>query len=329
MTHQNNRPNLVLVRAGGESLHPQWRDTSSPNRNFDVIALPYEQKEDIYPEHSHDDLHFAPGPKVKGYYEWIKNNTSIFADYDYIALFDDDIITTHHDLSRLFQYCKILKLQLAQPALSHNSYYSLLITRQHNSFLHRWTNWVEIMAPIFSTNLLEKCLETFKLNIYGGGSLESLWPRHCERMIGSVAIIDKIPIQHTREMGSAGSGTAGNQSRKLKYYLRKIVQIQHAFNPTFDNICGLTTDGKFHHLGERRMLQLLAYDIDVLGLEKHSKIDYDGGNISTNVLCTQYLKSAHRNFEAINGCEINDQFKNDLMLTAIQAGAVYESLLAI
>ena len=329
MKKQDNRPNLVLIRAGANSLHPQWKDASSLDRNFDIIALPYEQEKDIFPENSHDELHYTPGPKVKGYYDWIINNQSIFSDYEFIALIDDDIITTHTDLSRLFQYCKTLNLELAQPALTQDSYYSLLITRQHKSFLHRWTNWVEIMAPIFSANLLENCLETFPLNFYGGGSLESLWPRRCKRIIGSIAIIDKIPIQHTREVGSAGSGTTGNSSTRFKNHLRRIVELQNAFSPTFDNICGLTNDGIFRHLGEHEMLQLLAYDIDNPGLDKHTKLGYNGGHISTNMLCLQYLASARENLEAVNGCEPNKQFNNDLMLTAIQAGAAYEALLAI
>jgi len=329
MKKQANHPNLVLIRAGAKSLHPKWTDATSPDRNFDIIALPYEQKEDTYPENSHDALYYTPGPKVKGYYDWIKNNKSIFSDYEFIALIDDDIITTHRDLSRLFQYCKTLNLELAQPALTQDSYYSLLITRQHKSFLHRWTNWVEIMAPIFSANLLENCLETFPLNFYGGGSLDSLWPRYCERTIGSMAIIDKIPIQHTREVGSAGSGTMGNSSAQFKEHLRRIVRIQHSFYPTYDNICGLTNEGKFLHLGELEMLQLLAYDIDTPGLDRHTKLDYDGGHISTNLLCQKYLTSARQNLEAVNGCEPNDAFNNDLMLTAIQAGAAYEALLAI
>lgn len=329
MNKQDDRPNLVLTRAGAKSLHPRWKDDCNPERNFDIIALSYEQEENTYPENSHDALYYAPGSKVKGYYDWIKSNRSIFSDYEYIALIDDDVITTHADLNRLFQYCKTLNLQLAQPALTQDSYYSLLITRQHKSFLHRWTNWVEIMAPIFSANLLEKCLETFPLNFYGGGSLESLWPRLCKRMIGSVAIIDKIPIQHTREVGSAGSGTAGNNSTRFKNHLRRIVELQNAFYPTFDNICGLTKDGTFRHLGEHEMLQLLAYDIDAPGLGKHTKLDYDGGHVSTNMLCLKYLASARKNFEAVNGCEPNEQFNNDLMLAAIQAGATYEALLAI
>ena len=155
-----NKKNLLLVRSGRSSLHPAWKDERSPCRDFDIIALAYGMKEDKYPEGSHDHFYFCPGPKSSGYYSWINENRSIFEEYKYIALFDDDIYTTHTDISRIFEYCEALDISLAQPALTPDSHYSLIITRQHQSFLHRWTNFVEIMAPIFKSKILADCLET-------------------------------------------------------------------------------------------------------------------------------------------------------------------------
>jgi len=166
------RKNLVIVRAGTESQHHKWIDKTESERNFDIVALSYGHQEDFFIKGSHDLFHYVPGPKLKGYQDWLQTNDHIFSKYNYIALLDDDIHTSHNDLDRLFAYCQALNISLAQPALTTDSYYSLLITRQHESFLHRWTNWVEIIAPFFKAELLRKCLKTFSLNLYGGGSME-------------------------------------------------------------------------------------------------------------------------------------------------------------
>ena len=229
-------------------MHSQWWD-DSPSRSFDIFLIAYEEQGLSVGSDSWIDKSFlVEGPKIGGYYRWLSEHQDLIAGYERVALFDDDILTTISDLDRLFAYCEILSAEIAAPALSPQSFYTVPITRRHCSFLHRWTNWVEIMAPIFSVATLKKCLDSFALNLEGGSWIEHLWTLKCEQIPGSLAIIDHIPIFHTRPVQSAGSGVQGRASKRLQYLEGKLLFLQTGISAHIDNICGLTVDGHFLHI---------------------------------------------------------------------------------
>ena len=323
---------LLIVRSGPNSLHTEWEDETTYRKNFDLLSLDYFKRESPNRKNanSSDFSEHIPGPKVHGLFHWLNNNPAAFETYKYIGFFDDDIRTNHQNISRLFSYIELLDLQIAQPALTPESNYSLVITRQHESFLHRWSNWIEIMCPIFRSDVLKKCLNTFLLNIYGGGALENLWPRYCDPVVGSIAIIDKIPVIHTRPVGSAGSGSPSDRNSKLKYYRKKLVGIQSGTGgyPT-DNICGLTREGKFLHLGELEFLQLLIKDMDNDGIKNHTLINEFGEINSTRNFYLSYVKNARKNFDSVNDCETNKPLSEAILATAIKSSLVIEDLKAI
>jgi len=88
---------------------------------------------------------------------------------------------------------------LAQPALTLDSYLSHGITLFNSSFIVRFTNFVEIMAPVFSRDFLVKCAGTFGDNLSGYG-LDSLWPTWITEP-RAIGIIDSCLIKHTRPVG--------------------------------------------------------------------------------------------------------------------------------
>jgi hypothetical protein len=98
----------------------------------------------------------------------------------------------------MFLICEDLKLELAQPALTVDSYFTHVVTLRHSEFQIRFTNFVEIMAPLFSTEMLARAYPTLAGNISGYG-LDAVWPRMSS--LGRVAIIDETPVKHTRPVG--------------------------------------------------------------------------------------------------------------------------------
>jgi len=329
---QTSKKYLLIVRSGPNSLHPEWKDNTSDTKNFDLLALNHFAEENSKKKDSDtsDFTEHIPGPKVYGLFHWLNNNPNAIESYKYIGFFDDDILTKEKDISRLFNYIDLLDLQIAQPALTPESNYSLMITRQHKSFMHRWSNWVEIMCPIFRSDILKRCLETFPLNLHGGGALENLWPRYCNPVIGSMAIIDKIPVTHTRPVGSAGSGSPNDKNSKLKYYRKKVVGIQTGVGGSpCDNICGLTSNGNFLHLGEMKFLQLLIKDIDNEGIANHPLINEYGDMNTTGNFYLSYVHNARKNFDSVNECETNELLLDSIMTTAIKSSMVIDDLKAI
>lgn len=198
------RRNLVIVRAGNTSLHPEW--LSGPGagaRNWDIIVNYFGDDPDMY--RSGDAIRIdSKGPKWPALYDLIQANAELIAPYERVWLPDDDLRCDCDDVNRLFEIFEREKLDLAQPSLRHESYITHMVTLHNRSFQLRYTNFIEVMAPCFTQVSLQTLLPTFNANLSGWG-LDYIWPRY----LGSgsrVAIIDDIQVLHTRPIGAANYG---------------------------------------------------------------------------------------------------------------------------
>jgi len=88
---------------------------------------------------------------------------------------------------------------LAQPALTPDSHISHVLTLRNRSFVLRFSNFVEIMAPCFSIHFLQQAWPSFG-DIQSGWGLDSLWPRLLPDW-KSIAIVDSVAVRHTRPVG--------------------------------------------------------------------------------------------------------------------------------
>ena len=190
------KPYLALFRAGPNSLHPHAVERLD-QQNFDY-ALSWFGNEAPKMADGAAFVHLQKGAKWPGLEQTIASNWDTIQKYKYIWLPDDDLLCVPEDVSRMFAICDDLQLELAQPALTRDSYFSHAITLQHPAFQLRFTNYVEIMAPVLSIDMLSRVFHTMAGNISGYG-LDALWPRMSE--IGRVAIIDDTPVKHTRPVG--------------------------------------------------------------------------------------------------------------------------------
>jgi hypothetical protein len=189
--------NLVIVRAGNGSLHPGWL-AGPEERNWDIIVNYYGDDPDLYRGENIVRID-SKGAKWPALYALYQEHREEILKYDYVWLPDDDLAADKKTINRMFDLCAEMKLDLAQPALSHDSYYSHLVTLKNSEFLLRYTNFIEIMAPVFSRAFLPPCADSFKENLSGFG-LDLLWPT----WLGGdqrAAIIDDCVIRHTRVLG--------------------------------------------------------------------------------------------------------------------------------
>ena len=191
--------NLVIVRVGAQSLHAEWLNLPYANRNFDLVLSFYSEVayKQFIPQIGVTGT-FISGGKWDGLYK-------TFADvdihsYDYFWLPDDDISTGGDEINGIFRICRKHKLAVAQPTLTHSSYFSFWPVLNCKSFEIRYTNFVEIMAPVLDRSVLVKTLPLFR-NTRSGFGLDFIWtrldvsgPRRC-------ALIDAISVTHTRPVG--------------------------------------------------------------------------------------------------------------------------------
>ncbi len=192
------KKNLVIVRAGNTSLHEAWLEGAEA-RNWDIIINYYGDDPDRYrtPDVERID---SKGPKWPALYELIVANRDRVLSYDYIWLPDDDLMARKADINLLFETCDRYKLEVAQPALTWDSYFGHLTTLRNPNYRIRFTNYVEIMAPCFSAHLLEKSLPLFASNLSGWG-LDFVWAQLVDHPTSEIAIIDAVTVRHTRPVG--------------------------------------------------------------------------------------------------------------------------------
>ncbi len=190
------KPYLALFRAGPSSLHPHAVQRLE-QQNFDYALSWYG---DAPPVHAQGAafVHHVKGAKWPGLEATLMAHWDQIQKYRYVWFPDDDLLCVPEQVSRFFTICEELRLELAQPALTPDSYFAHPVTLQHSAFQLRFTNFVEIMAPVLAIDLLSRVFHTLRNQISGFG-LDALWPRFTR--LGRVAIIDDTPVRHTRPCG--------------------------------------------------------------------------------------------------------------------------------
>ena len=192
------RRNLVIVRAGGSSLHPHWLE-GGENRNWDLVVSYFGDDAEQYlrPDLRRMD---SKGTKWPALGAFMENNRELISQYDFIWLPDDDIDCKSTDIDRMFSVAEQKDLSLCQPSLTPDSYFSFPITLRIPTFNLRYTNFVEAMVPCFRRDLLLDCVPTFSDTMSGWG-LEYVWSARAIAGGGRVAIIDVVTVVHTRPVG--------------------------------------------------------------------------------------------------------------------------------
>jgi len=190
---------LVIVRAGDTSLHSRW--IAEPHPEWD-LAVSYFGDET---ERTFGEAAFAScckGGKWDGIHAFLREHPHVLEHYRYFWLPDDDILTDAGTITRMFRDMDRHSLELAQPALTFDSYFSTPITLSNPLFAVRYTTMVEIMAPVLDVALLKKMLPHFAETQSGFG-LDYVWHRLTSDPRRKAAILDDVSMTHTRPIGSA------------------------------------------------------------------------------------------------------------------------------
>ena len=214
--------NLVIVRAGENSLHPHWIDQGSAC-DFDLIVAAYTKAAPTIEGPRIQNI-LLPGRKIQGYAELFKRQPDIFEQYDYIALVDDDIEATQGDFTRSFAIGRSESLEIWQPSLTGTSYFSHATFLQCRNLSRRYTNFIEMMCPFFSTRHLARVLPLFELGEETG--IDLVWTRLIPDPWMKAAILDEVAVTHTRQVGKQkemqGFRSDERYDEKMKQFLSRI-----------------------------------------------------------------------------------------------------------
>lgn len=191
--------NLILVRAGGDSLHGHWLAETPDGQSFDLIILAYAPT--FHPGDRADCGYIEiPGTKVAGYSAFLKSHRDLIERYERIALIDDDVLTDSAALDRIFAAGAEHGLGLWQPTLTWDSYFSHpALLRQHPSPPVRHVNFVEMMCPFFTQEALLQIEPLFHID--AETAIDILWSCILSQQ-GPLAVLDRTPVKHTRPVAS-------------------------------------------------------------------------------------------------------------------------------
>lgn len=189
---------LVLVRLGASHRVTPWLRVPRGQRNWDLALSLYEDV-DLGDGLVCEYVHRQAGGKWDGISAFFSAHPAALAQYGHFWLVDDDIEATPEQVEALFRYVADAGLEIAQPALTHDSYYSHRLTLVCPGFRHRLTNFVEIMMPVLSRHVLAQVLPWLGETRSGVG-LDWLWYRFARSPRRTVAIIDGIPMAHRRPL---------------------------------------------------------------------------------------------------------------------------------
>ena len=151
---------------------------------------------------SNADAVIVEPDRAKRKFVCFADSFAMFRDFDHVALVDDDLALERGTWDDVFAAMARTPLVVAQAALTEKSTHVWPVTQVDRECSYRVTDFVEVMAPVFTRAALERAMPYFLEERYGWG-LEAMW----SALFAPIGILDAVPMVHTRPIGSAFSMT--------------------------------------------------------------------------------------------------------------------------
>jgi hypothetical protein len=206
-----SRRNLVMVRAGSRSRHPSYC-ANLADQNFDLALSWWDVGEPadhglasgarfVHAGRADGDGRANAG--VVGIARMLRECDALFDAYDYVCFANDDIVADGPTVSRMFDICHRLNLDVAHPAfvVASNSYNYDPISAVHHPFKVRFTNFVDWNFVVVSKRVRARIFAPLSGAVSAHG-IAHLWGQMVE--LGAMAIIDDTPVAHSRPVSRRG-----------------------------------------------------------------------------------------------------------------------------
>ncbi|WP_370977768.1 hypothetical protein [Agaribacterium sp. ZY112] len=199
---------LVFSSVGDQARIKLWTKGVG-RKEFDLVVFYYGDAEPEYLSEV-DFAYRRKGSKfqnLKAFYEATKS----LSHYESVMVLDDDIEIDSPRLVTLFKLRRDLDLWVLQPSFSADGKISFEHTRQDPAYRYRFTNFVEMNCPLFSSDKLIKFLEVYD-GVLPGWGMD--WWYH--NIIGGsdqkkIAIIDEVVVRNPFDQEKRGGKREINQ----------------------------------------------------------------------------------------------------------------------
>ena len=122
-----------------------------------------------------------------------------FANRDAIAIIDDDVPSVGCSWDQIFDLFLETGTAIGQPALHASSVaVSHHVTRQVQQLRWRWTDFAEVMCPLFTSRALAQVVHLFDAT-ESGWSVDDAWMH----ILREAVVLDATPVRHDRALGTS------------------------------------------------------------------------------------------------------------------------------
>jgi hypothetical protein len=219
-----SNPNLVVVRAGDNSLHPLWLATGG-ERNWDLVVNYGGDKALRYPNSGDAMVRIdSKGPRWHALHSLLCDTSDAWRSYEYVWLPDDDLAVCCDEINRMFDLMGALDLHLAQPSFSWDSHVDLAATLHNPNFSLRYASFVDPTAAVLSQSMLRRVTPTLRESLHGS-ALGYVWPSLLDNPARQCAILDRVQVRRAGRQGnpnreSMPHGSVG-PAREMEQLLKK------------------------------------------------------------------------------------------------------------
>lgn len=208
-------PVLVVLRIGADHRVGGWAKTPRGARGWDLVLSPYQDVPDLSEFDANAVIPLAGG-KWEAIHAIFAERPDLLADRALIWLPDDDLEGDADAVARLFAIARAKDLDLCQPALTPDSAFSHFVTVRHLLTKLRYTNFVELMAPLMTPSVLRAALPEMRGRA-GAKGLDFIWRRFVRPPADRrVAVIDACAMAHRRPLGGALAPAMAEKGRDLE-----------------------------------------------------------------------------------------------------------------
>ncbi|MEO0982775.1 MAG: hypothetical protein AAFX03_09010 [Pseudomonadota bacterium] len=213
----SDKRGLIILRGGDRSLHKSW--LAGPEARTWSLHISYYGKNEQPDTCGQSDVTWSNDggrSKYAGLAECLKNNDFDLERYDYIAIPDDDILTSTKNWNRGFELCRMYGLGAAQLANHIDSFFTQDITLARPNVRLRYVTRIESQIPIFRTDVFKRLAEYFPKegNLWG---MDYVAPYVLRDEPRSMAILDEAVGLHTRAHG-VGAMYAKHRAEKTDMF---------------------------------------------------------------------------------------------------------------
>jgi hypothetical protein len=161
------KPSLIFCSVGqplpteGPYAENHWRRTDRGHREYRTTIVNYNHESGFVPEkYSYDFCRDVKGYKWPLAHKHLKMHyESIMKNYEYIGIWDDDIQTDIESLNHALIMAHNAGAKMFQLSLTQDSDEWFDILKHKPDYIFSWTNFIEIMCPVYHTSLIPMMIE--------------------------------------------------------------------------------------------------------------------------------------------------------------------------